>query len=171
MENNISTYEEHQVNQFLHELYKLYGKGMEEDEFAADGWEVYLIGKKKWKFDIADSRYWDYVQQNMEDHIEELRKIRNQRIQLESRLSMNHVVGENKEEIGTLLHGKAGDFANSVILWNYASWLGKEKYSVLNLMNAREEDKDIMQILGLDKESYDRIIDELRVDFQCFLVD
>lgn len=40
---------------------------------------------------------------------------------------------------------------------------------ILNLMNAREEDYDIMRILHLDKEDYYGLKKELREDFLYYL--
>lgn len=97
------------------------------------------------------------------------KKIRNNRIRIESRLSLNQRFGEEKEEIGAIFPGKTGDFANYVALWDYAERLGSIKYEILNLMNAREEDYDIMRILHLDKEDYYGLKKELREDFLYYL--
>lgn len=55
------------------------------------------------------------------------------------------------------------------LLWDYAERLGSIKYEILNLMNAREEDYDIMRILHLDKEDYYGLKKELREDFLYYL--
>lgn len=171
MKKKISAYEENQVNLFIHNLYLLYGKSIDKYIFLNESWIAYLEGKEKWNFDITDTEYWEYVQETIERRLENLKKIRNNRIRIEANLSLNQKIKETNEEISTVIHGKAGDFANSVILWSYAKQLGEEKYKILKLINGREEDKDIMKIMKLNKDSYEKIRRELKADFQCFLTD
>ena len=47
--------------------------------------------------------------------------------------------------------------------------LKEKECEILNLMNAREEDYDIMRILHLDKEDYYGLKKELREDFLYYL--
>lgn len=169
MRNKISRYEENQVDRFLYDLYLLWGGNLDEDMCIGEGWIVYLEGREKYQYDIGDAEYWEYVRTNVKKLFLDLRKIRNNRIRIESRLSLNQRFGEEKEEIGAIFPGKTGDFANYVALWDYAERLGSIKYEILNLMNAREEDYDIMRILHLDKEDYYGLKKELREDFLYYL--
>ena len=169
MRNKISRYEENQVDRFLYDLYLLWGGNLDEDMCIGEGWIVYLKGREKYQYDIGDAEYWEYVRTNVKKLFLDLRKIRNNRIRIESRLSLNQRFGKEKEEIGAIFPGKTGDFANYVALWDYAERLGSIKYEILNLMNAREEDYDIMRILHLDKEDYYGLKKELREDFLYYL--
>lgn len=169
MVNKISTYEENQVDRFLYELYLLWGKNLEEEMCISEGWIIYLEGKEKYQYDIGDAEYWEYVQKNVRRRFAELRTMRNERIRLESLMSLNQTYGEIREEIGTLIPSKTGDFVNSIALWDYAQRLGGIKYEVLNLMYAREDDYDIIKTLRLDKEEYYEIKRTLRKDFQHYL--
>ena len=135
----------------------------------SEGWIVYLDGKEKYRYDIGDAEYWQYVQENVKRRFAELRTVRNERIRLESRMSLNQTVGDAEEEIGVLVPAKTGDFVNSIALWDYAQRLGGIKYEVLKLMYAKEEDYDIMRILRLDREDYYEIKRELREDFERYL--
>ena len=54
-------------------------------------------------------------------------------------------------------------------LWDYAERLNGREYEILRLMNAREDDYDIMRILHLDKGYYYEIKSELRKDFKRYL--
>ena len=169
MVNKISLYEELQVEKYLYELYLLWGGSLEEEMCISEGWIVYLEGKEKYQYDVGDAEYWQYVQENVKRRFAELRTIRNERIRLESRMSLNQTFGDVKEEIGALMPAKTGDFVNWIALWDYAQRLGGIKYEVLRLMYAKEEDYDIMRILYLEKEDYYEIKRTLRKDFQHYL--
>lgn len=100
MRNKISRYEENQVDRFLYDLYLLWGGNLDEDMCIGEGWIVYLEGREKYQYDIGDAEYWEYVRTNVKKLFLDLRKIRNNRIRIESRLSLNQRFGEEKEEIG-----------------------------------------------------------------------
>ena len=169
MANRISIYEELQVEKYLYDLYLLWGRNLEESMCISEGWIVYLDGKEKYRYDIGEAEYWQYVQENVKRRFAELRTVRNERIRLESRMSLNQTFGDAEEEIGVLVPAKTGDFVNSIALWDYAQRLGGIKYEVLKLMYAKEEDYDIMRILRLDREDYYEIKRELREDFERYL--
>ena len=116
MRNKISRYEENQVDRFLYDLYLLWGGNLDEDMCIGEGWIVYLEGREKYQYDIGDAEYWEYVRTNVKKLFLDLRKIRNNRIRIESRLSLNQRFGEEKEEIGAIFPGKTGDFANYLSL-------------------------------------------------------
>lgn len=165
MKNNLSVYEEKQVSRFLYELYLLWSETLEESECIGEGWIVYLDGKEKYQYDIGDVDYWDYVQTNVKEKFADLKRIRNEKISLESRMSLNQRIPGTEEEIGIFFPGKTGNFENSIVLWDYAKRLGSLKYAILRLMCAREEDYDIQHILHLSEEEYYRLKRELRNDF------
>ena len=106
MRNKISRYEENQVDRFLYDLYLLWGGNLDEDMCIGEGWIVYLEGREKYQYDIGDAEYWEYVRTNVKKLFLDLRKIRNNRIRIESRLSLNQRFGEEKEEIGAIFPGK-----------------------------------------------------------------
>ena len=110
MRNKISRYEENQVDRFLYDLYLLWGGNLDEDMCIGEGWIVYLEGREKYQYDIGDAEYWEYVRTNVKKLFLDLRKIRNNRIRIESRLSLNQRFGEEKEEIGAIFPGKTGDY-------------------------------------------------------------
>lgn len=169
MKSRVSDYEEKQVNRFLDDLYLLEGRHLKKEECIVEGWIVYLDGRKRYRYSIADSGYWTYVQKNVLKRFKEMRKARNEKIRLESRLSLNQKVGDSREEIGTLIVGKCGDFANNIVLWDYVSHLGKVKYDIVRLMYNREEDRDIMTILKLEKPAYLELKRQLEHDFRIYL--
>ena len=77
MANRISIYEELQVEKYLYDLYLLWGRNLEESMCISEGWIVYLDGKEKYRYDIGDAEYWQYVQENVKRRFAELRTVRN----------------------------------------------------------------------------------------------
>lgn len=169
MGKKISDYERRQVDKFLYELYSIWGQNLDREECRNEGWMIYLDGRKKYKYDIGDAEYWDYVGKNVRKRLEQIRQNRNEKYRLESRMSLNCKYGEEKEEIGTIIPDKSGDFVNGIALWDYLKNLGEQKYRILRLMNAKEDDIDIMKRLYLTEEEYFSIKLELREDFQLYL--
>lgn len=154
MRGRLSDYERGQVSCFLYELYLEEGKSLDEETCASEGWIVYLEGRQKYRYDIGDVDYWEYVRINVIKRFKELKNIRNEKIRLESRLSLNRTYGESKEEIGAVLFRKVGDFTNTVALWDYVNRLGELKSNILRLLYRGEEDYNIIKILKLPEEDY-----------------
>lgn len=169
MAKKMSNYEYQQVNRFLHEIYCIWGRNLDEDDCRSEGWIVYLEGRRKYRYDIGDSEYWEYVEKNYIKRINEIRKNRNKRCQLESKMSLNKIYDDEREEIGNIFWSRTGNFENSVILWDYIKKLGNIKNSILHLMAGREGDDEIMKIMRLSEEDYYTIKLELRDDFGKYI--
>lgn len=165
----LSTYECRQVDIFLYELYSIWGKNLDAEECRNEGWIVYLTGRKKYAYEIGDAEYWEYVEKNVRERLKQLRKNRNEKCHFESKMSLNCKYGEEKEEIGTIIPCKNGNFENGVILWNYIQNLGKKKYKIIKLMYEGEDDYDIMTQLHLSEEEYFETKMEIRNDFQFYI--
>lgn len=169
MVRKMSNYEYQQVNRFLHDIYCIWGRNLDEDDCRSEGWIVYLEGRRKYRYNIGDREYWEYVEKNYIEKINEIRKKRNKKYQLESEMSLNKIYGDEREEIGNIFPSKAGNFENSVILWDYIQKLGNTKNSVLHLMAGKEDDDEIMKIMRLSEEEYYTIKLELRDDFLKYI--
>lgn len=168
MRKRLSDYERCQVSRFLYELYLQEGKLLEEDTCTSEGWIVYLEGREKYRYDIGDVDYWEYVQVNVLKRFKELSRIRNERISLESNLSLNKVYGESREEIGAVLFRAAGDFTNAVAMWDFVEGLGKVKADILHLLYQGEDDYDIMKRMHMTEEEYYELKLEIRKDFEIW---
>lgn len=104
----------------------------------------------------------------MVKRFKELSRIRNERISLESNLSLNKVYGESREEIGAVLFRAAGDFTNAVAMWDFVERLGKVKEEVLRLLYQGEDDYDIMKRMHLAEEEYYELKSAIRKDFEIW---
>lgn len=164
----LSIYECRQVDKFLYKLHSIWGQNLDAEECRNEGWIVYLIGREKYAYDIGDAKYWEYVEKNVRERLNQLRKNRNEKYRVESKMSLNCKYGEEKEEIGTIIPFKNGYFENGVILWDYIQNLGRKKYQIIKLMYEGEDDYDIMMQLHLSEEEYFEIKMEIRNDFQLY---
>lgn len=165
----MSSYEYQQVEQFIQDFYALYGHGLNENECHDELWISYLTEKKKYDLNLCGEELWQYIAKKFHIQYEIIRKRRNEKISIESKRSLNSKVGECKEEIVTCLPIRSGNFENSVILWEYAKFLGNEKYWVLRMMNEEAEEEEILEQLNLTPKRYGLIKQELQEDFRKYL--
>ena len=154
MKKKISVYEYNQINNFIEYIYLINGTGLDEEECREECWIAYLEGKELYPFHIYDESYWNYIEKKLVERINKIKKIRSEKYGLESKLSLNKRYGEYREEIGTMIPGRTGDFVNGIALWDYSKRLGKLKYSIIKLLYEREEEKDIMNVLKLSEVEF-----------------
>lgn len=162
-----SEYEIQQVNRIIDEIYKTMS-GLDREECQSAGWCSYMEMKNAFLFQYHTESYWETVINGIVDEFEQMRIERNNKISLESTLSLNQHLGDSEEEAGEILFPIQGDFTNGVILWDYLKGLGEEKYPILRLMSDREEDSDIIEILHLDKNKYFEIKEQLKEDMRVY---
>ena len=87
---------------------------------------------------MSDESNHSIIRLILEEHFDEIRKERNHKMTVESRLSLNQKCGESKEEIGCLFASKSGDFVKRIALWDFMKHLDKRKYKIVRLLYARE---------------------------------
>ena len=169
MKISMSEYEYRQVSNFIDEVYFIWGRRLNKTECRGECWIVYFEGKRQYQYNITSEEYWDYILLKIKERLKEMKRIKNERIRLESRMSLNCKYGECKEEIMTIIPNRSGDFVNGIALWDYSKSLGKIKYAILRLMNAGEGDLEIINILGVPECEYYGYKAELRSDFERYL--
>ena len=165
----MSNYEINEATKFIYSLYLENGRGLEEEECISEEWITYFEARKDYRYGYLDSGFWQFVEEKIIGHIKKLRKIKNERLNNESPISLNMHIGNNKESIGTYLFPVKGDFVNSIILWNYARSLGREKYLILKLLSQYEEDYQIMERLHLSIDQFYNTKLELREDLYKYM--
>ncbi len=169
MRKSISEYEYRQAQNYIYDAYSMWGENLNKEECIASCWIAYLEGKKVYQYIIGSEEYWEGISLRLKECLVKIRHTRNERIKLESNMSLNHRYEDGKEEIITMLPGKFGDFVNGIALWDYSKNLGEIKYAILKLMYAGEEDTDIINILRLSEHEYYLYKTELRRDFQKYI--
>ena len=163
----MSRYEEEQVGRLIEKIYQIYGRGLPKADCVSDCWISYLEYRKSHGKNFRCR--WERVTEYMIDEIRQIRKLRNNRIRLESRLSLDQSFCDNDEDIRSILFPAKGDFTKGVILWDYAWHLGVEKSRILRYMVRDEDDSYIMRKLGLSEQRYRELKTELREDMTVYI--
>lgn len=164
----MSEYEYQQVMKLLDEVYNIWGRGLDRDEWESIGWVAYMEARKKHISEYY-SDYWEEIARNVVASINRMRDVRNEKISLESRLSLNCKLGESKEEIGSILFPTQGDFTNGIALWDYVKHLGKKKFIIMKSLAWREDDYEIMEKMHMSKDEYYSIKFELQEDMMHYI--
>lgn len=149
-----SIYEEKQAKKFIGNKINLYRRKLALDECESAAWEVYFEVREKYIYDLANTDFWVCVDLGIKRALEELNRIRSERIKLYSPLSLNSYVGENREELLSIIPGKHSDFSNSAVFGVFVRNLGETKYKIINLLVHNEEDYDIIRYLRISYDEY-----------------
>lgn len=165
MNTKMSDYEYEQASQFINDVCLTWQPRLNGEDAMEECWIAYLEGKRKYRCFRGTTIYWDAILELMTERLNRIRHIKNERIGIESRLSLNSKAKDCKEEIGSIIRGKTGDFVNGIALRDFSKQLGGQKYKIIRLLSAGEEKADIMKILGLSEYEYCRYILELQKDF------
>lgn len=110
-----SHFEEKQARRFIRNEIDLYGKNMEADECEGAAWQAYFEVREKYIHDLGNADYWICAARKIKCALENLRKIRNEKIKNHSNLSLYATIGENQEELISIIASKHGDFSNSAV--------------------------------------------------------
>lgn len=165
----MSDYEINEASKFIYSLYFEAGQGLEEEECISEAWLTFFEAKENYRYGTLDYDFWRFAGEKVIQHLEELRKVRSERIRNESKLSLDLQFGDMKESIGSYLFPVQGDFVKSIILWEYAKSLGDEKYMILKLLSQQEEDYQIMERMHLPLEKFYCKKIELKEDLKKYL--
>ena len=114
----MSEYERNEVMALLDEVYAQCGSGLNYEECLAEGWLAYVEAKQK--LSVFSEQFWKNISIEIVERLTEIRKDRNRKMALESKLSLDQTIGDSREDIRSILFPVQGDFTNGVILWQYA---------------------------------------------------
>lgn len=165
----MSEYEMIQVDKFIADLYGIWGRNLDQEEVRSEAWITYMEIWKACNGEIYRYYDWGDIYVKLKETIDRLRRIQNEKIQLESRLSLNMTFGEDGPTVESWFPRRSGDFVNQIALWDYIRRLGELKTRILRLMYQKEEDYEIMCRVHLTLQEYYLIKMELRQDFKVYL--
>lgn len=163
-----SSYEITQVNKLIHEMYELYGRGLDFDECWSESWVAYAETRHELVDICNNGMLWVLARRKIKEALEQKRKIRNEKIHLESRLSLNMIPKDSDEPVYSFLPTAHGDFVNGLCLWMYGEDLGLQKSSILRYLYHGEDDLDIIKKLRLENEDYFELKRQLREDMRFY---
>lgn len=163
----MSEYERKEVMILIDEIYAQCGRGLSYEECLAEGWLAYAEARQG--LSVFSKQFWLDVSGAIIERLAEMRKNRNRKISLESKLSLDQKVGDSKEDLRSILFPVQGDFTNGVILWQYAKSLGKIKYKMMQYMAQGIEDAYIIDRLHMTNELYYELKEELKTDMKMYM--
>lgn len=163
----MSEYESKEVLLLIDEIYIQCGGGLEYEECLAEGWVTYIEARQI--ISVSCKHFWQLIANEIIERFAEMRRTRNRKISVESRLSLDQNIGDSKEDIRSILFPVQGDFTNGVILWQYAKSLGEKKYQMMQYMSQGEEDEYIMDKLRMTSDFYYELKEELKTDMLVYI--
>ncbi len=163
-----SPYEMAQINKLIHEMYALYGQGLDYDECLSESWIAYAETRHELTDIYNNSMLWVLARRKIKEALEQKRKIRNEKIHLESKLSLNMIPKNSDEPVYSFLPTAHGDFVNGLCLWTYVEELGQKKSTILRYLYYGYDDIDIIKILRMENEEYFELIRQLREDMRFY---
>lgn len=162
----LSMHEIAQANKFIFDMYLKIGQGMSEDDFFGNCWMAYMEARKQYSYEMAFVQYWLDVERIMQEKIAEEKKYRNNVRRINANLSLDQTWGDYKETIGAILFPSHGNFANSIVFWDYVNRLEDKKIRIIRLITEREDDYDIMNKLHMSLEEYYQLKVEIKEDMR-----
>lgn len=164
----MSRREEQHVQRLSEAAYYSFGKGLLKDDVISVCWVAYLENKQK-LIGFHSEDYWMEAAKYMEKYIAVMRRDRNRRCSVQSKLSMNQTCNDSGEEIGSILFHIYGDFTKSVALWDYARRLGEKKWKIIKCIVYGDDDREIMRRVNMDEECYWEIKKGLQEDMNRYI--
>ena len=150
----MSGYEFAQVNNFIYQLYEKYGTGLEFDECRSIGYLEYEETRRAIG-DACNTEYlWIYAKGKIAEAFKKARRIRNEKIRLESNLSLNQNIGECKEPVYTIIPAKEHGFDRSVCLWLDLRQLEESDYKIISGLYWGADDWEIINYLRMSTDEY-----------------
>jgi hypothetical protein len=153
------------ANHFIHRQIRRYPYHMDYEECIQECWRAFLIAKRTYPQVAGCCNFAVYAERCILEALDFLRRRRNQRIALESRLSLDMRYDGYGEAIGERYFRKTGDFTNAVALWDFAQRLGEIKYHILLQLYDRLEDWEIIEENRMLPEHYYALVREMQEDF------
>ena len=165
----MSNYEFAQINKFIYQLYKKYGRGLDFDECRSIGYLEYEETRRRMEDAYSSEYLWIYAKEKIIAALNRARKIRNEKMHLESELSLNQNIGEFKEPVHTFLPTKKKNFDHSVCLWFDLEHLERRDYKILSGLYWGADDWEIISWLRMSTSEYFERKSILREKLQEYL--
>ena len=146
-----------------------YGRHMDREECTAEAWSVLLQARKTYSRFAGCCSFEAYVEIRMEQRMDQLRTERNERIAVESPVSLDMMYYDTNESMRDHIPRKTNDCSAGVALWDYARRLGPEKYAVLRMISQTYTKEEIMEARHISQEWYRILMEDIENDFREWL--
>ena len=154
------------VNRFIHQQVRQYGHHMDEEECCAEAWRALLEARYSYHLVEGCCDFRAYAEHCVAEGLDLLRRQRDPRFKLESRLSLDMRYDGARESLGERYFRKTSDCSGIVALRDFMERQGKEKCRVLWHLYYQEDDLVIMEEERLTPERYYGMLEELQEAFR-----
>ncbi len=167
-QHEMSGYEYAQANRFIDRLYRKYRTGLEFEECRSIAFLEYVEARS-----ILDNYYntealWMRAAERIISAFRKARKVRNEKISMESRLSLDQCYGESQEPVYTFLYPGISSFEHSACLWLDLKQLEPLDYRILSYLYRGADDWEIINQLNLSTLEYFERKSALREKLQAY---
>ena len=163
--NHMSKHKYQSINSFIHYQVKCYSNQLDENECMQEGWRTYLEAERNYHKVEGCCEFTTYAEHSIYETLNMMRRRRNQRIQLESPLSLDTQCENSNETVGQRFLAKSQDCSNYVALWDFIQRQSKEKRQILWQLYNGMKDKEIIEQNGITPEIYYSLLGEIQEAF------
>ena len=153
-------------SRFIHQEVRRHRGSMDEEECLSEAWRAFLEARYSYRWVAGCCGFRAYAAVCIQESLDLMRRRRNQRISLESRLSLDMCFEGSAESVGARYFRKVGDFSGWVILKDMIERQEEPKRRVLWQMLQGLSDAEIMEEDRMDAQDYYRVIEELQEVFR-----
>ncbi len=162
----MSKCEEILVDRLVKRIVSRIGRGLDKQDCYIVCWIAYLENRSMY---LGKLSFWEDITLCIIFEVDKLRKERNRRFRMQSKLSLDQKIDSSDIEVREILRPKKMGFEDGIALWDYAKRLGKEKERIMRLMAQGENDQYIMNKMNISKTKYERLREELKKDMIRYL--
>lgn len=164
--NTWSDAEFQRINGFIHQQVRRYGRSLDKEECFSEAWRAFLEARYTYHLVAGCCSFTVYAERCITESLCRLRRDRNDRMSLESKLSLDMAFMDSDETVGARFFRKVNDCTANVALWDFVERQGEEKHRILRQMNMGMDDGEIMEKNHMDAQTFDRLLAELREAFR-----
>lgn len=143
-----------QADDFIMSQINSYGHFMDKNECRQEGWRAFMEAENSYYKVAGCCSFAVYAQYCILDTLDLLRKRRNKRIEIESRLSLDMNFEDCDETVGNRYFCAVNDYLGDVALWDFINRLGKEERQIISLLTQGYGDREIYDELHISRKEY-----------------
>jgi len=154
------------ADQFIREQIHLHSPRMDVEECRQEGWRAFLEARVTYHRVEGCYTFRRHAETFLQEAFRRMRRTKNERISLESSLSLDQPFGEDTETIGMrCFPGTTNDCSQIVALRDYIYRQGLEKSRIIWQLYHQADPQEIMAQEHLSQEAYHVLMNEIQLAF------
>lgn len=158
-----------QALKYSREILEHSGVHLDQEEFEGNALLVYWESLHSYPAYEGCCDWISYFEVQIRNLIQEMSRLRSQRICVESNLSLDQPCGKAQQPASEFLGIPQGDFTNGVAFWDYIARLGDSKLQLARWYCNKETDADILADTSMDCKDLMNLKCELQKDMEQYL--